>query len=750
MTQVLPLDPVIRPVTSDYKPRTAAERIVIIDARTRSVLPKRPLFSSSHFRYYAVSTSSDPHNVAQAQIGGYSLQDLSFKLPVSLTYEVRCRPGNEASAALALFNDAVAPGEMLQRAITRALVEAGSPGIPDFVRRYIADKPSLESAIASKVQNETRLDLNIRLSLDQERSLNPVVVANAHLRILVQDYDDQEQDLGFRVTLDVDDARKVDAILSYRYFQQLHEIVPREIVRFFRERVTMQAFCVELNSTALRSGLIERINGAVASFGRKVGSLRLGGTLPEIEFFYQGSHPVVCRLPEYPDPVVISNEVQMNLRNLALFKSATTEKVGPWLQKQLDEVIPEILFGVKYIDVLIRFQNYVVLIKQALVERAAAIGYEIKQLITVPDLEPLRLKEPFTIDAGGTFELRLPNFSVSLQLVITTRIPNLETVESYLNRLQNVLKLMEDAVLATARQYLHSVHPERFYMRFAFTEIKGEVAVHAELVKKVEERLEKFGAEVIDVVIKVGDTEIITRLRELQRQICPFNVNVTSLFPGETIVLKGNFQVQSVDSDGWNRFLQLSIGVDDMRSLLEQHLQAELHAIVPDGIQFRHDLGRKELEKYVATLAGRYFVEQFGLFIKITNLRRNRTSQEEEAIASVLAERRLPIARRMADLKAYEAAEDAATAEKLDRLNQLLKKRREFADETGRAADLEEIDAEIRDVMNGLKPKQLPTYEEMRLDLLAKPPRTSSLRSAVKRLETASSEPEHLIEGEAE
>ena len=752
MTQVFQLDPVIRLVASDYRPRATAERIVIIDARTRSVVPRRTLFRD--LRYYLVSTSSDSHNAIQGQLAGYQLQDLLFKLPVSLAYEVRCQPGNEAKVALALFDDAVTPGEMLQRAISRALREASSPGIQDFVRRYVADKGSLESAIASRLQNETGLDLNIRLWLDHERSLNPIIVANAHLRVLVRDYDEQEQDLSFRVTLDVDETQRANAILSYRHFQQLHEIVPREIVKFFRERVTMHEFCVALNSAALRSELIQQLDDAVASFGRKVGSMRLGGTFPELELFYQGSHDVTCSLPEYPDPVIVSNEVQMTLRDVALFKSATREEIGKWLQKQLDEVIPQILFGVKYIDVLIRFPIYEVLIKRELVERARTIGYEIKQLITVPDLEPIRLKEPFTIDAEGTFELRLPGFFVSLQLVITTRVPNLETVESNLNRLQNVPKLMEDAVVAVARQYLHSVHPERFYMRFAFTDVKDEVAVHVELVDKVEERLRKFGAEVIDVVVKVGDTDIITRLRSLQQQICPFTVNVTSLFAEETIVVRGNFQVQSVDRDGWNRFLQLSIGVEEMQKLLEQHLEAELQGIAPDGIQFRHDSGRKELESYVTKLAGRYFVEQFGLVIRITNLRRNRTGQEQEAIATILAERRLPITRRMAELKAYEAAEDAATREKLDRLNQLLKKRREFADETGRAADLEEIDAEIRDLFKILKPKQLPAYEDVRPGLPTKPPKRASLRSAAKRFDAAkavSSEPApDLIEGDVE
>ena len=77
-----------------------------------------------------------------------------------------------------------------------------------------------------------------------------------------------------------------------------------------------------------------------------------------------------------------------------------------WLDKKLDRFIRQLLFSAKYIDVLIRFHLFEAEIKRALDAEAKAIGYEIEQIITTPDLEPIRWKEPFPLEVSGTFETR--------------------------------------------------------------------------------------------------------------------------------------------------------------------------------------------------------------------------------------------------------------------------------------------------------------------------------------------------------
>ncbi|HJQ38359.1 MAG TPA: hypothetical protein VKB93_14575, partial [Thermoanaerobaculia bacterium] len=226
MSQVYPLDRVMRRATPEYTTFDPAERIVIIDAKRRSIVPKKPFFSFGDLRYYVLLTSNDARNVATGQLNGFQLQDLSYSLAVSLAYEVRCKPGSEMRVALALFDDTATPGEILERSLTRWLIELGQVGIPELVREYLRDKTSLEGKLAAKALIETGLELTARLFLDAEKSLNPIIVSKDHLRVLVSDYQDEHQDLDIRITLDVHETYKANAILAYRVNSQLHELVP--------------------------------------------------------------------------------------------------------------------------------------------------------------------------------------------------------------------------------------------------------------------------------------------------------------------------------------------------------------------------------------------------------------------------------------------------------------------------------------------------------------------------------------------
>ena len=205
---------------------------------------------------------------------------------------------------------------------------------------------------------------------------------------------------------------------------------------------------------------------------------------------------------------------------------------------QLKRFIPQLLFDAKYIDLLIRFKPIEIEIKKALCNEAEAIGYEIKQLITVPALEEIKLKDNFTIDTTGTFQTKLRGVPVKLNIIVITRIKNLEDIEHFLNRLQDVPKLMEESILDVTGQYLHNIDPERFYMRFNFTDVPNERPVETDLIETITNKLtEKFTADVIGVIIKVVETEITDKLRNLQENICPFEVKIKSLFGGEDCCL---------------------------------------------------------------------------------------------------------------------------------------------------------------------------------------------------------------------
>ena len=104
MTTIAPIDRVIRHVNKNTEPNGDAEKIVTFDTKDRVVLDRIPFFGFlMDLRYYLVCNSSDPRNMAQSEVTGQALQSVDLRLPVSMSYSVRCRPGHEGRAVLALY-----------------------------------------------------------------------------------------------------------------------------------------------------------------------------------------------------------------------------------------------------------------------------------------------------------------------------------------------------------------------------------------------------------------------------------------------------------------------------------------------------------------------------------------------------------------------------------------------------------------------------------------------------------------------
>jgi len=756
MTTIAPIDRVIRHVNKDTEPNGEAEKIVCLDTKDRVVLDRVPFLSfMMDLRYYLVSNSSDLRNLAKSAVTGQALQSVDLLLPLSMTYSVRCRPGNEGRAVVALYDPERSAGEVLDRLLMRWITAIGQEDIPAFVSTYLEDRGSIEAAIAGRALSEAGLDVAVRLSLDWEKALATLNVNRDHLRVLTSDFQDEEQDVSVKVVLEVDERRKRDAILRYREQPKLQDLVPREIVKFFRKHVTMQIFAHELNSPSLRQRLTEHLNQLLASYGRKVGTIRIEGKDPDPLSFFQGEHAITCELHEYPKPVIVRCKAQMIRKDEAQYRSAKSPVLQKWLEEKLERYVRQYLFGARYLDVLIRFDDYERKIRSILDEEARAIGYHIEQLITGPDLEPLRWREPFTIEIDSTpFETRLSRFYVNLQFAVTARIPRLESVQEYLNRDQNVPSVMREAIVSQTRRVLHGIDPERFYMRFSFSDIENETPVEETLVAAIRTRLQTdFTAEVFDVVIKIAETELISRLRRLMENICPFIVEMTSLHGRETLIFRGNFQVDSVAPDGWHRFQLLTIGIEEIRQLLEEHLLAELSALTPNEMQYRDPRHRKQLELVFTGLAERFVHEQFGLVIRVMNVRRDPTPNEVAANQKLLGDDRSRIVVESDRRDQWAASQMLESHEHGVRLAHLYEERRLLTTQSGTDEEIAELDRKIDAEKAALLPQDLPTFADVQLKVLPPPPAGATLRDVARLAglgELFTGEKKQLLDGDTE
>ncbi len=439
----------------------------------------------------------------------------------------------------------------------------------------------------------------------------------------------------------------------------------------------------------------------------------------------------------------------------AQYRSAKSPVLQKWLEEKLERYVRQYLFGARYLDVLIHFDDYEKKIRSILDEEPRAIGYHIEQLITGPDLEPLRWREPFTIEIDSTpFETKLSRFYVNLQFAVTARIPRLESVKEHLNRDQNVPNVMREAIVSQTRRVLHGIDPERFYMRFGFSDIENETPVEETLVAAIRTRLQTdFTAEVFDVVIKIAETDLISRLRRLVETICPFVVEMTSLHGRETLIFRGNFQVDSVAADGWHRFQLLTIGIEEIRQLLEQHILAELSALTPNEMQYRDPRHRKQLELVFTGLAERFVHDQFGLVIRVMNVRRDPTPHEMAANQKLLGDdqRRIEVETDRRDQ--WAVSQMLESHEHGMRLAHLYEERRLLTTQSGTDDEIAELDRKIEAEKAALLPQDLPTFADIQLKVLPPPPASATL-SDVARLaglgHLFTDEKKRLLEGEPE
>jgi hypothetical protein len=707
MAQVYSMDSVIRVFDAGSLVPGKTQKVVMIDVDRCVVVPRKPFFRD--VRSYLVSNMNDAGSVGTGAVSGCQLPDLESPVAVSAKFDARCRPGNEAQVALALFDPTKSPGKILEEYLTRWLRDMGQDRIAAFIEEYFDNPRALEAKLAERARSEIGLDMHVLLTLDAEPSLNTIIVSEGVL-VTVRDFDNEEQYVEIKAGLEVDELNKTEAIRQSNRYDELHKLVPAEVIRFIRQNVTMQMFSTQLNESSVREPLIRHLNVMLSKFGRKIDTFTLESDPPKLKSQYQDDIDVYCRLHQYPNEVRIRNTVQMNLVDLARYKAAKAPPLKEWLQEKLEQLIPQLLFEARYIEVLLRFDPYRLKIKQTLAEYAAAIGYQIKQFVTVPDLEPLRWQEPFPVRAEGSFATQQSGVFVKLELFGMVRIPKLEAIEKLLNLDQDVPALMPKAILEVVEQFLHGCDPERFYMRFNYTDKPKEVTVEQAIKDVIKSELvRQFKAQVISVVVKMADAEPQIRLRALQGKISSFEVRVDTVHANAPLIFGGTFQVEAVDEHGWDKFQMLPATLDEVRHYLEDHLSSELQTEPIRDILFRIPGEQQQLVEKLRKSAESYVRRQFGLAVNVDSIRREMTPWERAALQVEIdkTNARLTIAKSDVDRKVrmYIALNDEREAQVL----KLLQERTRLTLSEATDEEIDGLDKKIAEAQKKVVDEPIPS-----------------------------------------
>jgi hypothetical protein len=655
MKQSYPLDGVIRLGSDPADTGNGLgqhEHLIYFHMRKRSVLPKRPLLGIG-VREYVVSTEREVE--CAGPCCPLKSPETARSIEFQISYDARCDPGNEQRLVAALGNGEEHPARVLDeylkhelRNFARGVETGGGDFVVAFddlkaeVDRHLRDvaardigislKPDVRPRLADKLENvAVKLDAFEARPKDGEEgvllecSTEVEVLPGARMRALLFFYDLKDLSQTLRET--------IRTTLSYEV--ALHDLVaPGK-----RQRT--------------EAALIDAINRKLERQGRRIRFLRLNTALDrQPDETIEIEHEMSCRIRGSEEEIPVKHQLILTLLDTGKLVKSGIDDVGSWVKKRLSEITRTILFDKTYLDLLLRFDpEDPGEIRTLLEGEVGSVGYGVKQIMTIPGLEPLEWKDHgFLLECPdreyATADSRV---KVRLEIVISGKIEDLgnEKLKRYLHPGSDLLKDVREAAETVAQRILHGVPPQRFYTEFNFS---GEGQPVRTMIEEAVTALlqERFVVVGPAVIAKPAETELTKRLAHLRNGPHRTDVKVFPLRGGgleEPVDFHITFNVLGVAENGWHVFCARSYAsVEDELVTLKDEIGEQAKALfgpVPAELLIYRDFQhRLDLHRVLDSCRPniRY---TFGLEVSFVQIRRSETKAEranEEKLANNIRE----------------------------------------------------------------------------------------------------------------
>jgi hypothetical protein len=686
MTQVNSFGTIIRQDTEHAKPAEGKQALVAINVRTGQAVPRPGLIETltGDFRYFLVSNNSDPTKVIKGT-KRVRYKSGAGEISLAIGYEGGCRPGHERWLAECFFKSS--PSEdSVKDALARWLIEHFSSGAAS-VDDFYSESAKACAALATRAGQEFGLEMRVTLELEETGKLETIDSGLLLVFSRMKDSDDEEG-MWLKAELEVDQQRIPSALLSRN--MQFKELLEKGTRGYVSTRVTLDAFYKGLQADWVRQELRGHLDGLLRPFGRKVGylSLKPDDTQRPPETF-KGETVIEYQHHEYPDPIRVNVSVLMTLESAAHYKAKGSPGLEDWLKKSLRDAIDVTLFGVSYVVLLLEFTELKRKIDDLMALRAEEIGYHIEQLMTILHLEPFEWLKRIDIeirDADALFETSLSNFHVGLEMFLTCRIKDLRGISPHLSAKQDVPRRMREELIRLVRGFMHGTNPKRFCLRYSRRPDgppSKELSFEEELRLKVHDLLEtEFNAEVLDLILKPTQTELMAKLREVSKGSHDFKAaaELGSMPSAPTMIVSGSFKV--TDVNGWEAFKECEVNAEAIRKRIQDSIRARLKAARDEQLTFSEQTGFDALVGDALLKAAGLIGDEFGLAVKITTaywdwedgLKQIGREQDTIELAAV-QERIRRLREHLLDLLEVDAnpAEIKDTEERIQRLSATLK-----------------------------------------------------------------------------
>ncbi|HKU76907.1 MAG TPA: hypothetical protein VJR02_23555 [Pyrinomonadaceae bacterium] len=647
------LDPIIRVAGDSSGVVVGEQKLVTIDLNTGRAIEKGFFVRlAGNYQDYIVTNDRNPLHTVNAKVPSYYVRDSqnnrTLSIDIAIT-AVKCPPGSESKVAESLHGQQT-PGQIFEGLLIRWLGEFIVPGDEwRFIESFNVARQRLETHIENRAATQTGLELTVKITFSGEATVpDEIVVGPIEIGVRLHGYT-EEQKLTVEAGLGLDPDDKVRAFVFDERLDSAEELFKRTLKEYFFQNVTFSQFTYELHYPSFKQQLLQALSPALRKIGRTVRFINFSTRPDGIDEHPREFVPVKYEhkffIPGRPQPVIIQNTVQLYCADSVAFKASKITDLEGWVKETLNVSLSRHLIGKKYVDLLLRFAEVEQYVKADVTTATAGIGYRVDHLVSAPNLEKEKdgLTNPFPLETGGSFETSIEKFKVELKFSIRLCIPELDSIEKYLNPGTDVKEAIKQNVLGETAFWLRKIHPERFYLYFqgpneAASDTAGEdelLPVKELVRKKIQESLKKeFNARILDLSVWLGRSDLTDRYHDLCFVIRDFRIEIKSPDPQATedLTLTGNFELLGVhpDVNSWRRFSVLQLDLDGLSRQLETHLKAELKNYYQSRLMYQNHLAREQVFKVVKRYAETYMHEEFGLKIHLTNLDRNTTKVEED------------------------------------------------------------------------------------------------------------------------
>ncbi|NJL29856.1 MAG: hypothetical protein HC897_19165 [Thermoanaerobaculia bacterium] len=627
MNQPRTLDPIIRRIESKQTVSTTAQTLITLDANGRPLHPFRRWLPWANQRHYLVTNASDRSAVARAKDERITVHSAngSGNLDVIIAYEARCPPGKERVLAKVLGKS----GAPLEQALLDQLVTWVETEIGNELGDFLADRRARRATLAAELSRLARehLGLEMVFTLDVADAKR---LEQQHFRLLqvgseLSDWD-EKIDLDVELRLGVLPGHELDAYRAADGLEEQKRELRALVEGFISTSVTLHQFQIELQ-TKTRQRLEARLGEHVGTYGRRIDKLILQAVPFSVKAWVDEKIIVDFRPREFPRALTVESHVLLSLQDTGKYFRAGKHEIKSWLTANVGEVVREALFGLTYQNLWQTNEAKKAEIETKLRARVEEIGYEVRQITTITDLEAELLKGPIPIHIKGEFFTRLAKYDVGLEIYVDATLESREHIPDLLTRYENVTASMTEILRRRIEQKMHTIDPENFYLEFEVVRAPAlnsplsdnpAIPVRQQLEQVIETTLrDELKCSAANISCKQSETEISKIYDQLLRQRFSFEIEAHFDLGQPALSFEGRFQVLSVDEHGWQAFRSAQpLDLETLRKSFSGYVLEELR-----NVGFRELLyATPQQLKKLAENHARGVCEEFGLVTRITHL----------------------------------------------------------------------------------------------------------------------------------